>query len=243
MYYFVSDVHLGCGDEATSRQVEARFTAWLDTIASDAEAVFIIGDLFDFWFEYKRVIPKAPVRVLGRLAALTDRGVRVVFLTGNHDMWVRDFFEKECGMEVYTSPQTILLAGKRLFLAHGDNMKIDNQPLLRLMNAVFRSKLLKSLFSALVHPDCALRFGQWWSGKSRKSHDVEELGEHITEPLIAYAREYRAAEQPDYFIFGHMHQPRDFSEGNLRVLCLGEWGHDPVYAVMDREGRRALKKF
>lgn len=243
MYYFVSDVHLGSGDAAAARQIESRFAAWLDAIAPDAEALFILGDLFDFWFEYKRVIPKASVRVLGRLASLTDRGVRVVFLTGNHDMWVRDFFEKECGMEVHTSPQTVRLAGKRIFMAHGDNLNIDGRPLLRLMNAVFRSKVLRVLFSSLIHPDCALRFGQWWSGKSRKSHDVEELGEHITDPLVAYAREYRAPERPDYFIFGHMHQPRDYSEGDLRVLCLGEWVHNPVYAAMDREGRIALKKF
>lgn len=164
-------------------------------------------------------------------------------MTGNHDMWVRDYFEAECGVEIYTSPRVVELAGKRVFLAHGDNMKIDHLPVLRFMNAVFRSKTIRFLFSWLVHPDWAMRFGQWWSGKSRKSHLVSEMGDHITDPLIEYAREYAGAERPDYFIFGHMHQPRDYSEGNLRVLCLGEWHSDPVYAVIDSEGNASLKKY
>lgn len=241
MYYFASDIHLGAGGPAAARAVEKRFVAWLDEVSRDADAVFILGDLFDFWFEYKRVVPKGFVRVLGKLCELTDRGIRVVFMTGNHDMWVRDYFEAECGVEVYTSPRIMELAGKRVFLAHGDNMKIDHLPVLRFMNAVFRSKTIRFLFSWLVHPDWAMRFGQWWSGKSRKSHLVSEMGDHITDPLIEYAREYAGAERPDYFIFGHMHQPRDYSEGNLRVLCLGEWHSDPVYAVIDSEGNASLK--
>ena len=243
MYYFASDIHLGAGGPAAARAVEKRFVAWLDEVSRDADAVFILGDLFDFWFEYKRVVPKGFVRVLGKLCELTDRGIRVVFMTGNHDMWVRDYFEAECGVEVYTSPRIMELAGKRVFLAHGDNMKIDHLPVLRFMNAVFRSKTIRFLFSWLVHPDWAMRFGQWGSGKSRKSHLASEMGDHITDPLIEYAREYAGAERPDYFIFGHMHQPRDYSEGNLRVLCLGEWHSDPVYAVIDPEGNASLKKY
>lgn len=243
MYYFVSDVHLGAGSPAAAREVERRFLAWLDEVSDDADAVFILGDLFDFWFEYKRVIPKGFTRVLGRLATLTDRGVRVVFLPGNHDMWIGDYFSKECGMEIYTSPQVMQIGGKRVFLAHGDNLKIDHLPLLRFLNAIFRSQTLRFLFSWFVHPDWAMRFGQWWSGKSRKSHLVSEFGPHITDPLVEYAREYTASEQPDYFIFGHMHQPRDYSDGLLRVLCLGEWVNNPVYAVMDGEGSASLKKF
>ena len=175
MYYFASDIHLGAGGPAAARAVEKRFVAWLDEVSRDADAVFILGDLFDFWFEYKRVVPKGFVRVLGKLCELTDRGIRVVFMTGNHDMWVRDYFEAECGVEVYTSPRIMELAGKRVFLAHGDNMKIDHLPVLRFMNAVFRSKTIRFLFSWLVHPDWAMRFGQWWSGKSRKRHLASEM--------------------------------------------------------------------
>ncbi len=242
MYYFASDVHLGAGDPAAARVVERRFVAWLDRVGRDAEAIFLLGDIFDFWFEYRRVVPKGFVRTLGKIAELTDRGVRVVFLTGNHDMWVRDYFAAECGMEVWCAPRVVELAGQRIFLAHGDNMKIDGRPILKLMNTVFRSRTVRFLFSWLLHPDCAIRFGRWWSGRSRKSHTAEELGDRITEPLVAYAREYAAEPRPDCFLFGHMHHPRDYAAEGLRVLFLGEWEHDPVYAVLDKRGEIRLEK-
>lgn len=128
MYYFASDIHLGAGDPETARRTERRFVAWLDAAGRDAEAIFLLGDIFDFWFEYRRVVPKGFVRTLGKLAELTDRGVRVVFFTGNHDMWVGDYLARECGVEIHTAPQEVTLAGQRLFLAHGDNMRIEGQP-------------------------------------------------------------------------------------------------------------------
>ncbi len=141
--------------------------------AKDAEAILLVGDIFDFWFEYRRVIPTGYARVLGKLAELTDRGVRVVLFTGNHDMWTGDCLARECGVEVCTSPQVMTLCGRRIFIAHGDNMQIDGQPLLKLLNRVFRSRALRWLFSWGVHPDWAVRFGRWWSGRSRKSHHAE----------------------------------------------------------------------
>ena len=170
MHYFASDIHLGAGDPAAAREVERRFVAWLDRAGRDAESIFLVGDIFDFWFEYRRVVPKGFVRTLGKLAELTDWGVRVVFLTGNHDMWVGDYLTRECGVEVYTAPQLLTLGGRRIFVAHGDNMNIDGQPMLRLLNRIFRSRTLRWLFSWGVHPDWAMRFGHWWSGKSRKRH-------------------------------------------------------------------------
>ena len=143
MYYFASDIHLGAGDPETARRTERRFVAWLDAAGRDAEAIFLLGDIFDFWFEYRRVVPKGFVRTLGKLAELTDRGVRVVFFTGNHDMWVGDYLARECGVEIHTAPQEVTLAGQRLFLAHGDNMRIEGQPALRLLNTVFRSRTLR----------------------------------------------------------------------------------------------------
>ena len=171
MYYFASDIHLGAGDPETARRTERRFVAWLDAAGRDAEAIFLLGDIFDFWFEYRRVVPKGFVRTLGKLAELTDRGVRVVFFTGNHDMWVGDYLARECGVEIHTAPQEVTLAGQRLFLAHGDNMRIEGQPALRLLNTVFRSRTLRRLFAWGVHPDLAMKFGRWWSGKSRKRHN------------------------------------------------------------------------
>ena len=201
MYYFASDIHLGAGGPAAARAVEKRFVAWLDEVSRDADAVFILGDLFDFWFEYKRVVPKGFVRVLGKLCELTDRGIRVVFMTGNHDMWVRDYFEAECGVEVYTSPRIMELAGKRVFLAHGDNMKIDHLPVLRFMNAVFRSKTIRFLFFMARASRLGDAFRAVVERQVPQKHLVSEMGDHITDPLIEYAREYAGAERP-IFIFG-----------------------------------------
>lgn len=242
MYYFASDIHLGAGDDRLTRCIERRFTAWLDVAGRDAQAIFILGDMFDFWFEYKRVVPKGFVRVLGKLAELTDRGVRIVLITGNHDMWVGDYLSKECGIEVYTKPQTFTLCGKTLFMAHGDNMNIDNLPMLRLMNWTFRSSVLRVVFSWLVHPDLAIKFGQWWSNSSQKHHKKSD-GKDIaaTDPLIEYARKYAQTHDIDYFVFGHMHFPRDYNESGLRVINLGCWAIEPPYAVMDADGVISLQ--
>ena len=241
MYYFASDIHLGAGDAATARAVERRFVAWLDDAARDAEAIFLVGDIFDFWFEYRRVVPKGFVRTLGKLAELTDRGVRVVFFTGNHDMWVGDYLHRECGVEIHTEPQVVTLAGKRLFLAHGDNINVGHLPWLCFMNRVFRSRPLRWLFSWGVHPDWAVKFGRWWSGKSRKSHGAEELDVSLTEPLIEYARRYAAEHDVDHFVFGHMHFPRDYREQSLHVINLGCWEKYPSCAVLDASGGMTLK--
>ena len=158
-----------------------------------------------------------------------------IFLVGDH-------LARECGVEVYTSPQRFCLNGKHLFIAHGDNMKIDGQPVLKLLNTVFRSRTLRWLFSWLLHPDWAMRFGHWWSGKSRKSHAADTLDVSLTEPLIQYAREYAAMHDVDHFVFGHMHFPRDFREGNLHVINLGCWEQYPSYAVLDASGELTLRR-
>lgn len=246
MYYFASDIHLGAGSGTQARSVERRFVAWLDRAGRDAEAIFLLGDLFDFWFEYRRVVPKGCVRTLGKLAELTDRGIEVVFFTGNHDMWVGEYLAEECGVRICTSPQVVELCGKRLFLAHGDNLNIRRQPLLQLMNTVFRSRLLRWLFSWTVHPDWAVRFGRWWSGKSRKAHGKTVLEARFTEPLRDYARDYAAAhtDKPiDCFLFGHMHIAVDRTRETPCVLHLGSWEEAPSYAVLDDEGRLTLKTF
>jgi len=240
MIYFASDIHLGAGDPATARRTERRFTAWLDAVSRDAEAIYLLGDLFDFWFEYRRVVPQGFVRTLGKLAELTDRGVRVVFFTGNHDMWVGDYLHRECGVEIHTEPQVVTLAGKRLFLAHGDNINVGHLPWLCFMNRVFRSRPLRWLFSWGVHPDWAVKFGRWWSGRSRKSHGGES-DRSVTEPLIAYARDRQRIDPVDYYIFGHMHYARDYAADGLRVVLLGAWDA-PACAVLDDAGKLELKR-
>lgn len=240
MYYFVSDIHLGSGDASEVRAVEHRFLEFLRNIEHDAEALFLVGDIFDFWFEYRRVVPKGFVRILGQLASMSDRGIRIVMLTGNHDMWMNDYLAEECGVELHFGPIVEQLSSKRCFIAHGDNMNIDNLPMLRLMNRLFRSRSLKWLFSWFVHPDLALQFGHWWSGKSRKSHG-EERGAEVLQPLIDYADEYgREHSDIDYFIFGHMHRMADVSSPR-RLLFMGDWQSRPNYVALDDKGTITLK--
>ena len=244
MYYFASDVHLGAGGEQMARRTERRFVQWLDVVSKDAEGIFLVGDIFDFWFEYKNVVPKGFVRTLGKLAELSDRGIEIVLITGNHDMWLTDYLEKECGIKTYFKPQCLSLYGKELFVAHGDNMNIKRKPILRLMNAGFRSRIMRTLFSWLVHPDLALKFGKWWSGKSRKSHSMDQITPESLNFLIDYAREYKASKpQIDYTIFGHMHYPYDHQEQGLRVVFLGAWEGDARYAALDKQGDLTLKTF
>lgn len=240
MHYFVSDIHLGSGDREEQRRVESLFLDFLAKIEADAETLFLVGDIFDFWFEYKQVVPKGFVRVLGRLAELSDKGIRVVMLTGNHDMWVGDYLTEECGIELYTTPQRFTLAGKELFVAHGDNMNIKGKPVLRAMNAMFRSKCLRWLASGLIHPNCFMRFGKWWSGKSRKSHG-EAQSATVLQPLIDFAVEYGKEQKVDYFVFGHMHYPADVTT-EQRILFMGDWHSQPNYIALDNEGKIELKK-
>ena len=242
MYYFVSDIHLGAGSAEEAGRTERQFVAWLDAAAADAEAIYILGDMFDFWFEYRRVVPKGFVRTLAKLAELTARGIKVVFLTGNHDMWVRDYLTRECGVEVLTHPVEVELCGRRILLAHGDNMNIKGQYSLQLMNAVFRSRVLRFLFSWGVHPDMAMKFGQWWSGSSRSKHDKHPSDAKSTGILTEYARRYAAEHKGvDTFIFGHMHIMRDCCDDGIRVVLLGEWRQTPNFAVMDAAGEISLK--
>lgn len=244
MYYFASDIHLGAGDEASVACRERRFVQWLDRAARDAQAIVLAGDIFDFWFEYRRVVPKGFVRTLGKLAELSDRGIRIVFFTGNHDMWVGDYLARECGAEVHTRPALLTLGRMRVFVAHGDNLNIQGRPGLRLLNAGFRSRVLRWFFSWGLHPDWAVRFGRWWSGKSRAARESTEGKEaSVTDPLIEYARTYAETAEVDLFVFGHMHFPRDYSEEGLHVICLGGWADAPTYAATDGCCRATLETF
>ena len=238
----MADIHLGAGDAHEAKDTERRFVAWLDSVAADARTIFILGDLFDFWFEYRRVVPKGFVRTLAKLAELTERGIRIVFLTGNHDMWVGDYLAAECSVEIHTEPVEVELCGRRMLLAHGDNMNIKGQYALQLMNAVFRSRVIRWLFANGVHPDWALKFGHWWSGSSRKSHKKYAAGAACTETLIEYARTYAAThDDVKLFVFGHMHVARDYRGGGIRVISIGDWSGEPTFAAMDSEGEISIK--
>ena len=239
MHYFVSDIHLGAGDAAEQLRVERNFLDFLKMVEGDAETLFLVGDIFDFWFEYKEVVPKGFTRVLGRLAELSDRGVRVIMLTGNHDMWVDDYLARECGISLYTEPRTFSLSGKEIFVAHGDNMNIGGRPVLKFMNTMFRSKWLRKFVSFTIHPNLFIRFGKWWSGKSRKSHGTVRSAK-ILEPLIDYAMEYDKSHKVDYYIFGHLHFKADIT-GAQRIFFMGDWHTQPSYVTIDGDGNAELK--
>lgn len=255
MYYFASDVHLGAGGKSESTRTERRFTAWLDEVSHDAKEIWLLGDIFDFWFEYRTVVPKGCVRTLCKLAELSERGIRIVWLTGNHDMWMHDYLTEECGIEVFTKPVFAEIAGRRMFVAHGDNMQIKGKPMLRLMNWGFRSRVIRFLFSWLVHPDLALMFGRWWSSQSRKSHKQDKSDElqeaansktdqkSILEPLKRYAGELGGTEGVECCIFGHFHIADDSMSGDTRVVFLGDWSKTPTYAKITDEGVITLLTF
>jgi UDP-2,3-diacylglucosamine hydrolase len=166
---------------------------------------------------------------------MPDRGIRVVMLTGNHDMWVGKYLTEECGIELYTTPQTFTLEGKKFYISHGDNTNIKGQPMLRLMNAFFRSKPLRFIASWIIHPDLFLKFGQWWSGSSRKAHK-EQTELSYLDPLIEYARGYKEA-KIDHFIFGHLHIPHQ----RENITFLGNWATGASWAELDNDGNITLK--
>ena len=235
MIYFVSDIHLGCADVAVSKRAERAFCRWLDMVAGDAKIIYLLGDIFDFWFEYRTVAPQGYVRVLGRLAELTDRGVEVVFYAGNHDMWCLDYLTRECGVRVVLKPQVESIAGRSVHLAHGDNMNIKGQPMLRLMNSLFRSGVARWLFRWLIHPDFSMRLGRMFSGKSRKSHSNEIPSLAVLEPLKQYAKEHHKANgDVATYIFGHMHIPHHAVCEGVEMLFLSDWSREEAtYAQMD----------
>ena len=244
MYYFASDVHLGAGDEKTSRRTEQHFVKWLDSIAEDAAAIFLVGDIFDFWFEYGKVVPKGYVRTLGKLAELSDRGIKIYLFVGNHDMWARDYLERECGVEIVRHPKHFTLAGKKIFIAHGDNMNVKGDVMLKLMNTIFRSGVARWLFSWFVHPDLALKFGKWWSGKSRKSHAGEDMSAERLGYLIEYAREHHKSNADVVaYIFGHMHFVHRYSS-DVDVLFMSDWSKSEAhYIAMDEYNKLEIKTF
>ena len=241
MYYFASDMHFKFGETSNNRATELQAIKWLNMVAKDAKAIYLLGDIFDFWFEYKRVVPKGFVRILGKIAELTDSGIEIHIFAGNHDMWMLDYFEKECGMIIHRDVQIITLLGKKLLLRHGDAVGVKSLPL-KLMNSFFRSKILHQCFSSLVHPNLALKFGCWWSGHNRDSKNISHKFRGENEPLVQYSKRVLEQQKIDYFIFGHIHcaEVLQLNE-EAQAIFLGEWIENPTYARMDNDGIKLLK--
>lgn len=251
VYYFASDVHLGLdytGASASCR--EQKFVRWLKMVEGallkEGGALFLMGDIFDYWYEYKRVVPRGFVRTFGQLAAMTDAGLEVHFFSGNHDMWVDTYFERELGIVVHHNFYVATLNGVTVFMQHGHGIITKQSPFgFRFMNGLFKSRLAYKIYSWLVHPNINMAFGSGWSLKSRLSKSVEYKFSGEKEPVVVYARE-RLLEQPvDHFIFGHLHSPTSYAltEGST-LHVLGQWVEGTaVYGKIDSMGKFCLEAF
>lgn len=232
--YFLSDFHLGTPDYASSLEREKRVVAFLEEIRSHAAVVFIVGDMFDFWYEYRKVVPKGYVRLLGKLAEITDSGIPVHFFVGNHDMWMTDYFQKELNIPVYFEPQEFTFNDKKILIAHGDGLGPGDHGY-KMLKKVFRNPVCRWLFGVLP-PYVGMGLADYLSGRSRAStgqNDAKFYGEE-GEWLITYCKDVLKTTYYDYLVFGHRHLPIDFTLKNgSRYINLGDWLRYYTYAVFD----------
>ena len=232
--YFSSDNHLGAPNAESSIARERIFISWLNHIQKDVGVLFLLGDLFDFWFEYKTVVPKGFVRVLGKLAELSDQGVEIHFFTGNHDLWVRDYFQKELGFIVHHEPQDFVLNEKKFLIGHGDGLGPKDIGFKR-MKKVFTAPFFKWLYR-WIHPDIGMRIGTYLSLKNKiisEEEDIVFLGEE-KEWLVQYCNKKQAEEKRDFFVFGHRHLPLNLPIGtDARYINLGDWITHFTFAEFD----------
>ena len=240
--YFASDNHLGAPTRADSLSREKHFVAWLDHIAPTAEALFLMGDLFDFWFEYKTVIPKGHIRVLGKLAELSDSGLPIHYFVGNHDMWMNGYFEEEMNIPVYHKPMDITVNDTRFFIGHGDGLGPGDTGYKR-MKKIFSNGFFKWLFRWL-HPDIGVRVAQYLSVKNKLisgKEDVKFLGED-QEWLAQYCRRKEAEEHRDYYVFGHRHMPLEIAVNDRSTYFnIGDWITHFTYGRFDGRTMALLK--
>lgn len=232
--YFLSDFHLGAPNYAQSLVREKKIVAFLQQIRSDAALIIIAGDIFDFWFEYKTVVPKYFVRLLGKLAEITDSGIPVMLFAGNHDMWMRDYFEKEMHIPVYFEPKEFQWNGQQFYIGHGDGLGPGDHGY-KMLKKIFRNPLCQWLFGVL-HPDWGIALANFFSRKSRAktgAADAIFLGED-KEWLVIFCKEILKQKEVDYFIFGHRHLPMDIQlNEQSRYINLGDWIKHFTYAVFD----------
>ena len=252
--YFASDFHLGYPDHQTSLTRERKVVAWLDSIKSDAQVVFLVGDIFDFWFEYKNVVPKGFVRLLGKLAELSDSGIEIIVFAGNHDIWMFDYFTKELGIKVYREFQEYSVNSNQLavgsqpqnqsqitnnqqerlpspitsfYVVHGDGLGPGDFGY-KYLKKVFESKLSQWAFG-WIHPHAGISLATWWSGsrkdEERIKRELQFRGEN--EWLWSFAKEQETLKHHDFYIFGHRHLLLDLPvNDNSRYINLGQWAYD-----------------
>lgn len=230
--YFASDFHLGIPTHAESLEREKRIVRWLYSIEDNAQQIFLVGDLFDFWFEYKHVVPKGYVRLLGKLANLKDKGVDIQVFTGNHDLWMFDYFEKELSIPVHRNPVTLELNGKKFFIAHGDGLGPGDNGY-KVMKRIFKGRFNQWLFS-LLHPRIAFSMANYFSKNSRGANEERTFLGEDKEWQILFAKELLQKEHIDYFVMGHRHLAMQIQLNDTSTFInLGDWIRYNSYAVFD----------
>lgn len=231
--YFASDFHLGAPNPEASRQREKKIIRWLESIQDDAAMLFLMGDLFDFWFEYKHAVPKGSIRLQGKLAEMSDSGLPVLIFSGNHDMWMRNYFPDELGIPVYHELQSVSINNTLFLLGHGDGLGPGDRKY-KILKKVFRNPLSNWLFSK-IHPDLGIGIANAWSKNSRAGNlekDNQFLGDQ--EWLLSYCREQEKQQHHDYYVFGHRHLPLNLEvTPDSRYINLGEWISHYTYGVFD----------
>lgn len=238
--YFSSDFHLGAPNPAVSREREKKIVNWLESIRHDAQAIFLVGDIFDFWFEYKHAVPKGFVRLLGKLAELSDEGIKLVIFTGNHDMWMSDYLTVELHAEVYRDPvryefTTPTGTTRSILVGHGDGLGPGDH-VYKQLKKVFENPLARWSFRQ-IHPDLGIRLATGWSRRSRISNNKKAEDEFLGEErewLFQYCVAMEKIQHHDYYIFGHRHLPLNLRvNAKSRYINLGEWVTQQHYAVFD----------
>jgi UDP-2,3-diacylglucosamine hydrolase len=241
--YFLSDFHLGAPDAASSLQREKQVVRFLDEIKNDAAEIFLVGDMFDFWYEYRKVVPKGFTRLLGKLAELSDAGIPMHFFVGNHDMWMKDYFLKELNIPIYFEPKEFERNGKKFLIGHGDGLGPGDKGY-KFLKKIFRNSFCQWLFGILP-PYFGMGLADYFSRRSRAQTGVSEetfLGED-KEWLLIYSKEVLKKKNFDFFVFGHRHLAIDHRlSGNGRYINLGDWIHYYTYAVFDGNNLQ-LKSF
>lgn len=240
--YFASDLHLGVPNKEKSLERERLFVQWLNEIKADAEAIFLVGDIFDFWFEYKKAVPKGYVRLLGKLAEISDSGIPIHIFTGNHDMWLFDYLEEEINATIYREPIEVSLKGKRFFIGHGDGLGPGDKGY-KIIKKIFENKICQWLFER-IHPNLGISIAEYWSEKSRIANGQKDETYHgEKEWLTQFCKEKKKTIEVDYFVFGHRHLPLEEDLGdNTSYINLGEWVNYNSYAVFDGE-KLELKRY
>jgi len=237
--YFGSDFHLGAPTEKESQERERKIIRWLEHVSQDASAIFLLGDLFDFWFEYKTVVPKGFIRFQGKLAELKDRGIAIHLFAGNHDLWFKDYFTKELDIPIHHNPVALEVGEKRLLIGHGDGLGPGDRKF-KMVKRIFTNPFAKWAYR-WIHPDIGITLAKYWSKKSRVEPEKERFQGEEKERLLTYCKEVEKTHHHDYYVFGHRHLPLVLMvSDNSTYFNLGEWVSQCNYLEFD--GKEATLK-